>query len=661
VIEGFSYRDSAGTNHTGLAPGNGEFIFPAGSSSLEFHYAALTYTAPEKAKYAYRLEGADGNLVQAGKRRVAAFQILPPGRYRLRVIAANNDGLWNEQGATVAFAVQPFYWQTLWFRVLALGALASLVGSGVWRFARARYRHQITFLEQQRALAHERARLATVMEATTDLVAFADGRANLLHLNPAGRRMLGLENEAAHAGLTLSDLFAPSAAEQLTRECIPTAEQHGTWQGESVLMRRDGCEIPVSQVVMTHKDGKQVGFISIIARDISEQKRAAEEQEKLQTQLAQAQKMESVGRLAGGVAHEFNNMLQVIIGNADLALEEAPPTSSLREELVGIRRSAERSAALTRQLLAFARRQTVVPRIIDLNAAVAEMLKMLHRLLGENIKVVWTPAPGLWPVQIDPAQVDQILANLTINARDAISGKGTVSIQTQNCALEAGSEQIPPDCAPGDYVVMTITDDGRGMPPEVQEHLFEPFFTTKAFGQGTGLGLATVFGIVKQNSGSISVVSKPDHGTTFRIFLPRAQESAKAGEGQPEATKPQETGTVLLVEDEPQILELGRRALQKLGYTVLPASSPEMALELARHYTEPIDLLLTDLMMPGMNGKELRQQIQPTRPGMKCLFMSGYTADIISQQGALAPDEAFIQKPFTLKELAEKLRTVLHP
>jgi signal transduction histidine kinase len=389
--------------------------------------------------------------------------------------------------------------------------------------------------------------------------------------------------------------------------------------------------------------------------------REIEERERLQTQLAQSRKMESVGRLAGGVAHEFNNMLQVIIGNAELALEEASPDSSLHQELTSVRRSAQRSAELTKQLLAFARKQVVAPRIIDLNATVSASLRMLHQFVGESIKVNWMPASDLWSVRMDPAQVDQILANLTLNARDAITGQGTVTIRTLNFVAEACAPQPLPDCPPGEYVTIAVSDDGRGMSPEVLEHLFEPFFTTKAFGQGPGLGLAMVFGIVKQNGGAISVESSPNHGTTFRIFLPRAQQPSKAGEEQPEAARANGAQTVLLVEDEPQILELGLRTLQKLGYTVLPASSPDMALELARRNALRIDLLLTDLIMPEMNGKELRQQIESIRPGIKCLFMSGYTADLISEQGDLADEEHFIQKPFTPKELAEKLRTVFEP
>ncbi len=660
VIERFNFRDRSGTNHTVLAPTGGELVVPPGSTALEFRYSALSYTAPEKIRYAYYLKGAAGNRVQAGNRRLAAFQVLPPGHYHLRITAANNDGLWNTKGATVAFTVQPFYWQTLWFRILMLAALAAAIGFGVWRVVRARYLSQIERLEQQRALAHERARLAAIMESTSDLVAFADNRGNLLHLNPAGMRMLCLEDGKVPGTLKLGDLFAARAADQLAGECVPTAEQRGTWQGESVLLRRDGQEIPVSQVVIAHRDATgQVGFISVIARDISEEKRAAEERDRLQTQLAGARKLESVGRLAGGVAHDFNNMLQVIIGNAELALQQAPAGSAYRECLLQIRRSAERSAMLTRQLLAFARKQTVIPRILDLNTTVSRMLKTLQSLIGESAQLVWVPAPDLWLVRMDPAQVEQILANLTINARDAMPGEGSVRVETANFAADTGSGKLPPDCPVGEYVTLTVTDTGRGMSAEVLEHVFEPFYSTKGLGQGsTGLGLATVFGIVKQNSGSITVESRPNHGTTFRIFLPRANAPACPGEKAPEALRGG-TETVLLVEDEQQILELGCRALQRQGYTVLTASSPQIALEMLPRHSGRIDLLLTDVVMPGMNGKELRQRIEALHPGIKCLYMSGYTADIISRHGVVASGEDFIQKPFSLKVLTDKVRDVL--
>lgn len=530
VIEQVSYTDRQGTNHLVLAPSGAELALPAGCTGLEFRYAALSYSAPEKTAYVYHLAGLGAKEVAAGGDRSASFQVLPPGEYTFQVKAANNDGVWNSTGAVLKLHVHPFLWQTAWFKGLLLLGLSAGIGVGGWRVARARYRVQIERLEQQHALARERARLSAVMEATTDLVAFADHDGRILHLNPAGRRMLGLDGSQPNQSLKLSDLFAPSAAEMLLKEGIPAAEKTGAWQAESAVRRADSTEIPVSQVVMAHKDAEgRLGFISTIVRDISEQKRAAAEREKLQDELAQAQKLESVGRLAGGVAHDFNNALQVILGHVELALEDATPGTPLEEDLLEIRRSAKRSADLTSQLLAFARRQMVTPQVMDLNATIAQRLPDLKQAAGNNLEIAWQPGSPIWSVKLDPAQLEQLLRTLVANAREAIEGQGLLTIQTANVTVSHPAPSLPPDCRPGDYVLLTLRDNGRGMAAPVVQHLFEPFFTTKEIGQGSGLGLATVFGIVKQNAGSIVVDSQPGQGTSFRIYLPRAQAGAQAG------------------------------------------------------------------------------------------------------------------------------------
>lgn len=404
--------------------------------------------------------------------------------------------------------------------------------------------------------------------------------------------------------------------------------------------------------------GKAGGAV-ISHESITDRKRAETEREKLQGQLGQAQKMESVGRLAGGVAHDFNNMLQSILGNAALALEEVPPGSPLRESLEEIQSSAQRSADLTRQLLAFARKQTISPKVLDLNDTVGGMLRMLRRLIGEDIDLAWMPGASLWPVRMDPSQVDQILANLCVNARDAISGSGKVTIATQNVRLGDTDVAGRSDVVPGEYVVLSVSDDGHGMDADTRAHLFEPFFTTKEPGKGTGLGLATVFGIVQQNQGSIEVTSERGQGTTFRILLPRVlvQTSAEL----PEAVTPSRGGTetVLLVEDEGQILHLSRRILEQRGYTVLAAATPQAALTLASRHPGPIHLLITDVVMPGMNGKALFERLQASRGDLKCLFMSGYTANVIAHHGVLEEGVEFLQKPFTVEALAARVRKVL--
>ncbi len=379
----------------------------------------------------------------------------------------------------------------------------------------------------------------------------------------------------------------------------------------------------------------------------------------LEDRLIQAQKMESVGRLAGGVAHDFNNMLQAILGNAALALQDLPLDSPVREFLEEIDKSGRRSADLTRQLLAFARKQTIAPEVLDLNSTVGGMLKMLRRLIGENIELAWMPGANLWPVSMDPSQIDQILANLCVNGRDAIEGVGKVMIETSNVTLDKTYVASHPDVDPGDYVLLTVSDTGKGMDAETRAHLFEPFFTTKAVGKGTGLGLATVFGIVKQNSGLISVYSELGHGSTFKIYLPRSEMEVLAA---PLATLKHQvrgTETVLLVEDEVQILNLGHRILEQHGYTVLAASTPQAALALVEQANATIHLLITDVVMPGMNGKELIERLRKGRPGLPCIFMSGYTADVIAHHGVLEAGVAFLEKPFTIEALTKKVREIL--
>jgi PAS domain S-box-containing protein len=394
--------------------------------------------------------------------------------------------------------------------------------------------------------------------------------------------------------------------------------------------------------------------------DITERKEAEEKQEELQAQLLQAQKMEAVGRLAGGVAHDFNNMLQAIQGYTELSRAMVETGSPLAENLEEIAKAARRSADLTRQLLAFARRQPANPKVLDLNETVGGMLRMLRRLLGEDIDLAWMPALDLWPVKIDPSQLDQVLANLLVNARDAIATVGKVTIGTENAVFDAAYCHEHPDFAPGEYVMLAVSDDGCGMDRETLARLFEPFFTTKEPGKGTGLGLATVYGIVRQNEGFINVYSEPGQGTTFKIYLPRcaAEEVALAASVET-AEPPGGTETVLLVEDEAMILDLGRSMLARLGYTVLAASTVAEAVRLAGEHGDRISLLITDVVMPEMNGRELAARLMAADPALRCLFMSGYTADVIAHRGMLENGVRFLQKPFSLNELAVKVREAL--
>jgi two-component system cell cycle sensor histidine kinase/response regulator CckA len=380
----------------------------------------------------------------------------------------------------------------------------------------------------------------------------------------------------------------------------------------------------------------------------------------LESQLRQAQKMEAVGRLAGGVAHDFNNMLGVILGYADLALYKLDAKHPAHANIDQIRSAARRSTDIIRQLLAFARRQTITPQMLDLNETVEGILKMLRRLIGEDIDLVWHPDSGLWPIKMDPSQVEQILANLCVNARDAIQGVGNITIETGNVHLDEAYCEEHTGFKVGHFAMLAISDDGCGMEPDTLDKVFEPFFTTKEVGRGTGLGLATVYGVVKQNNGFINVYSEKGKGTTFRIYFPRHQgatieipkedeEELLLGHGE----------SVLVVEDEDAVLELTHNMLDDLGYNVLSAGSPDEALHLAEKHDGKIDLLITDVIMPGMNGKDVADRIRQARPGIKLLYMSGYTANVIANRSMLNPGVHLLSKPFSIQQLSVKVRRAL--
>jgi len=380
----------------------------------------------------------------------------------------------------------------------------------------------------------------------------------------------------------------------------------------------------------------------------------------LKNQLLHAQKMESVGRLAGGVAHDYNNALSVIIGFTELAMDHVGSNESLKEHLAEVFKAATRATDITRQLLAFARKQAIAPMAIDLNRNIGGMLKMLRRLIGEDIELTWRPGEELWPVKMDPSQLDQILANLCVNARDAIEGTGKVTIETGKITLGEEYCNAHAGFVPGEYVVLIVSDNGGGMEKDVLDHIFEPFFTTKAVDEGTGLGLATVYGIVKQNNGFVNAYSELGRGTTIRVYLQRHSEIPDEPEVRGPGDVPVAHGeTVLLVEDDLAILKLTQRMLHGLGYTVLTAGEPEEALKQAEGYSGEIHVLVTDVIMPGMNGRELAGQLLRFRPNVSALYMSGYTADVIAHHGVLEKDVHFIQKPFSKMGLATAIRTAL--
>lgn len=510
------------------------------------------------------------------------------------------------------------------------------------------------------ALQESEQKLATLFSSMTEMVVinelvFEDGKPvnyRISDCNKAFTDITGIPRETAMGGLA-TDVYGtptPPYLAEFSRVAL-TGESH---RFETYFSPLDKY-FSISVVCPGHNR-----FATITA-DITGRRMSEDEHERLRAQLAQAQKIESIGRLAGGVAHDFNNILSVILGYTDMALQQVGPEQPLRADLLEIRQAVERSTKLTRQLLAFARKQTIAPRVLDLNETVEEMLKMLRRLIGEDIDLAWLPGKGLQPVKIDPSQLDQVLANLCVNARDAIADVGRITIETANVVLDNAHCIRHPDCVPGEYVMLALSDTGCGMDRETLANIFDPFFTTKDVGTGTGLGLSTVYGIVKQNNGCIEVASEPGQGTRFALYLPHHRCEAGLAPDRAISDQPAARGTetVLLVEDEPANLEMYSRMLVRLGYTVLPAATPEDCFRLAREHAGRIDLLLTDVVMPGMNGPDLAQRLLADTPDLQCLFMSGYTDKAFNHQGALEPGIHFIQKPFSLGELADKVRDVL--
>ncbi|MFH0780983.1 MAG: transporter substrate-binding domain-containing protein [Pseudomonadota bacterium] len=501
--------------------------------------------------------------------------------------------------------------------------------------------------------------LSSVLEGTTDAIFVKDKNGKYLLVNSGTCKAIGRDPEDI-VGRNDSELFPAASADiinAIDRQVMTTGK---TVLAEEKLQTTDGTTYWLVNKSPSFNEAHEINGLIGISRDITSIKRAEEEKEKLQEQLRQAQKMESIGQLAGGVAHDFNNMLGVILGHSEMALEKVDPSQSLYGNLREIRKAAERSAEITKQLLAFARKQTIAPSVLDLNITVQSMLKMLLRLIGEDIDLVWLPTHELWSVKTDQSQINQILVNLCVNARDAIAGVGKIVIETANCTLDEGYCINHVGFRPGEYVKLTVSDNGHGMNKETLRHIFEPFFTTKGVGQGTGLGLATVYGTVKQNNGFINAYSEPGQGATFSIYLPRhiGTNCLVRSEGIP-ALAVGGDEAILLVEDEPAILEMAKILLQNLGYKVLSASGSVEALLLVEDFPETIHLLITDVIMPEMSGRDLEEQLRKSRPGIKCLFMSGYTANIIASQGVLDDEVHFIQKPFSKHELAAKTREAL--
>lgn len=514
-------------------------------------------------------------------------------------------------------------------------------------------------LKAEEDLRENRRFLSDLIENSGALIFVKDKEGHYTLINRIWEEVTGLKRDEV-IGRTDEELFPGDIGRQFRRNDLDVIESGQALEKEEIFDGEDGRRFFLSVKFPLRNDDGSVNGICGMTTEITERKEAEADRERLSEQLAQSYKMDSIGRLAGGIAHDFNNMLGVILGHTELALHAVPLSESLHASLKEIEKAAQRSADLTRQLLAFARKQTVVPKVLDLNEKVNGMLTILQRIIGENIEFIWLPGKNLPLIKIDPSQIDQILANLCANARDAIVGVGKIIIYTSKVQVDAAFCQKHKGCHEGDFVVLTVTDNGCGIDKLTKANLFEPFYTTKEIGKGTGLGLAMVYGIVQQNNGFITVDSEPGSGTSFNLFLPAntIQQTSLPLETLDE-TLVSGTETVLLVEDEIAILGMASQMLEQMGYRVIQANSPMEAIRQAKEYPEKIDLLMTDIVMPEMNGWELAKAIQAVRPAIKQLFTSGYTSTTMSESYFLGEQVHFIQKPFSMNALSVKVREAL--
>jgi two-component system cell cycle sensor histidine kinase/response regulator CckA len=508
-------------------------------------------------------------------------------------------------------------------------------------------------LARRRQAEEARALLATVVEQAAEMVIVTDTKGTIQYVNPAFERVTGYTSGEA-VGQNPRLLKSGRQGQDFYADLWKTVASGHVWHGRFVNKRKDGVFYTEDATITPVRDDEEtiVNYVAV-KRDISDEL-------ELEERYRQSQKMEAIGRLAGGVAHDFNNLLTVIQGYTAFVLDELEPGDALLEDLEEISRAGERASALTFQLLAFSRRQVFQPKAVNLNLLIEGSTKMLRRLIGEDIELHLMTDPALGQVLADPGQIEQVIMNLSVNARDAMPQGGNLIFETANVSLDQAYAEVHPGVEPGAYVRLVVADSGTGMTKDVKAHLFEPFFTTKGQGHGTGLGLATVWGIVEQSGGHIEVESELGIGTTFKVYLPRVDKTVD-GEDPPQTGNalPGGSETILLVEDEDPVRELTCRMLESQGYTVLEAGHPDQALLASEQHTGDIDLLVSDVVMPGMGGPALAEQLLLSRPQLKVLYVSGYTDDAIIRHGVLEHGIPFLQKPFAPDELAHKVREAL--
>ncbi|MEO6094368.1 MAG: ATP-binding protein [Fibrobacteria bacterium] len=510
----------------------------------------------------------------------------------------------------------------------------------------------------------ERQKFVFMVETTSEFIGMATLDGWFTFLNSAGRHMVGLPKTEPASGRTLEDFLSEEMRKDFREIALPASRASGQWEGELQLRHfQDGAPVDVWMNIFLVRDTENLKpvCLAMSARDITERKRSEEALRRTEGQLQQSQKMESIGKLAGGIAHDFNNLLTAINGYAELSLDQVPHGDPLHANLFEIKSAGERAASLTRQLLAYSRKQVLATKVLNLNAIVESMHNMLARIIGEDLQLIRVLDPSLGQVKVDPGQMEQVILNLVVNSRDATPEGGRVVVETRNVELGEIAAALHPEIIPGRFAMLAVSDSGCGMEPHIKSRIFEPFFTTKAFGMGSGMGLSMVQGIVAQSGGYIYAYSEPGKGSTFKVYLPlvdspewrvpeleiRVAQAARGSE------------TILLVEDEEGVRRFVRQILEMQGYRVLEASDGLEGIRVSDRHSGSIDLIVTDVIMPRKNGRDLAQQVMRDRPGIKVIFMSGYTDDYIVRQGLLEADTNFIQKPFVPSALTRMIRSIL--
>lgn len=638
------------------------------AGNLAVRYSALDFSHQERIAFRYRLEPALKNWRETNQRELQ-FPDLRANSYRLQVQAREGSREWSSQTVELRFEILPPFWAT-WRARAAYGLLAG--GFLYLLLASRNRRHQRQLEAQRRELDRERfmsealrradaatresqQRLRTFIEMAPDAILVLDAESNVVEVNEAACLQLGSRREDL-VGKCLSAVNLGEFTAAVAGGIAGDAE-HASFI-ESRIATPGGAEIPVEIHVNRITIGGQTAFVAI-SRDVSDRKRAEEEQARLKDQVRQAQKLESVGRLAGGVAHDFNNLLTVIGGYSQLLLEELQHAED-RDKVTEVVKAAERATELTSQLLTFSRKQIIKPARLDLNAVIRDTSNMLGRVMGEDVELKLSLAEETGTILADRGQLTQVLLNLAVNAKDAMPDGGEFSIETERLLIDANASLTDSGIPPGEYMLLSVRDTGLGMDSATMQKVFEPFFTTKGPDKGTGLGLSTVYGIVKQSGGEVFAESTPGAGTAFRIYWPRVDGPADAElPRDSHRTSSEGSETVLVVEDQESVRRLAVESLQRVGYRVLSASSGAEALLLAQGYPDRIHLLVTDVVMPGMNGRELAERVASARPGIRILYTSGYPQRINTDSDLVTPDLAFLPKPFTPEVLAAKVRDML--